>query len=79
MLYVAYNPSTETFFAARNNPATGYAQKKEFDGSMLQYVYHGDGAIDALLALAKEVPHVYHEVDNTPRVKARRQWGRIVQ
>jgi hypothetical protein len=62
MLAIAYNPSTQMFRAMRNNTATGHAESKEFCGGVLRQTYFDDGAIESLLAMAKQVPGEYHVV-----------------
>lgn len=74
---ISYNPSTQMHRVMRNNDAK-HAETKEFAGAVLQQVYRGDGAIEALLELSKQVPNQWHIVDDKPKPKPRVIWGRMV-
>jgi hypothetical protein len=62
MLAIAYNPETQMFRAMRNNPVTGVAESKPFCDGVIRQEFLGDGAIESLLALAKQNPFQYVEV-----------------
>ncbi len=78
MLYLAYDGEENTFKLARNNPETGHAETKTLHPAEFKSLFSNDGAVNALLALAKEVPNQFHIVPN-PQPKRRAVWGRIVQ
>ncbi len=81
MMAIAYDATEHVFTLARNkgNVAESVKLYESEIRQAIRRTFPDDGAIDALLALAKEVPNTAHVVDNRPRVKARRTYGALVQ
>lgn len=77
MLLIQFDGTEQAYHLMRNNPTTGYAERKTVHGSEITYLIPDDNAVNAVLEMARQVPNQYHVVPN-PRPRGRQTWGRMV-
>jgi len=76
MLLIQYETENHLYEFMRNNPM-GHAERKAVHGSEITQLLKDDGAIEAVMAMAKQVPNQWHIVPN-PKPTKRETWGRMV-